>query len=115
MLIRNISVLDLRNLHRSLAPVVRGPTYQSLLTSFVCRRGRLEKWELDSQIRLNSTILRLRGLYPLLDGNDVLHDEVFQFWHKPLPSHTYHQPSFTNVDPRGEEGHTKHYNAFHLS
>jgi hypothetical protein len=117
MPIRNISALDPRNLHRFLGPIVRGPIYQflPLILSLKRKTGELEKWEFDSQIRLNLVTLHSRGLYPLLDDNDVLHDEVFQFSHKPLPSHTYHQLSFTTVDPRGEEGHTKHYNAFHLS
>jgi len=111
MLIRSISVLDLRSLRHFLGPAARGPGYQSLTLMMKLMRS-VEK---NLQIRLNSTKPRLRDLYPLLDDNDVLHDEVFQFSHKQLPSHTFHQLSFITVDPRGKEGHTKHYNAVHLS
>jgi len=88
---RNTSALDLRNLHHFLGPVVPRPTYQ--FSSDVESVGN--GWGVDLQIRLNSTKPRLRGLYPLLDGNDVLHDEVFQFSHKRLPSRTFISATFS--------------------
>jgi hypothetical protein len=57
MLIRNISVLGLRNLRRSLGPVVPGPVYQSLPLILRLKKTRVGKVgiRLTDPIELNNT------------------------------------------------------------